>query len=191
MKRKRKPQERDREQASFPDSGFTLMELMVVVGILGIIMSVAVPSISQYRDRHQFSGAVLEVLASLRRARATAVETNRTVIFTFNVASGTYQAFVDNGAGSADLDGDGIPDNAGNNQWDAGEPSILSGALPRGVVFTSAAFGITNDSFFRFSGRGFPLGGNNALAGGSIGLAGNLGATRNVVLIASGHTRIQ
>jgi type IV fimbrial biogenesis protein FimT len=161
-------------------AGFTLIELMIVVAIVAIIMGVAVPAISQYRDHHQFSGAVIEVLSSLRRARMTAVELNRNVVFEVDVANGSYRAFVDDGAG--------IPENAGNASWDTGEQVIGATVLPRGVEFTSATFG--GESFFTFSGRGFPMNGNAAV-GGTIDLAGNLGTTRSVVLILSGHARIQ
>ena len=39
--------------------GFTLIELMIVVAILGILTSVALPAYSQYRDRAAFSEALL------------------------------------------------------------------------------------------------------------------------------------
>jgi type IV fimbrial biogenesis protein FimT len=162
------------------NSGFTLIELMIVLAIIAIIMGVAVPAISQYRDHHQFSGAVIDVLSSLRRARMTAVELNRNVVFEVDVAAGSYRAFVDDGAGT--------PENAGNASWDNGEQVIGATVLPRGVEFTSATFG--GDNFITFSGRGFPMNGNAAV-GGMINLAGNLGTTRSVVLILSGHARIQ
>jgi type IV fimbrial biogenesis protein FimT len=171
---------RPRQNAKTANAGFTLIELMIGVAIVAIIMGVAVPAISQYRDHHQFSGAVIDVLSSLRRARMTAVELNRNVVFEVDVAAGSYRAFVDDGAG--------IPENAGNGNWDSGEQVIGSTVLPQGVEFTSATFG--GDTFVTFSGRGFPMNGNAAV-GGTIDLAGNLGTTRSVVLILSGHARIQ
>ncbi len=176
----RRPGQESKEKR-LTDSGFTLIELMIVLVVMAIVIGVAVPAISQYRDHHQFSGAVIDVLSSLRRARMTAVELNRNVIFEVDVAAGRYQAFVDDGAG--------IPGNAGNSSLDAGEQLIVSAVLPRGVEVTSADFG--GDNFIRFSGRGFPLDGDNEAVGGTIDLVGNLGTTRSVVLILSGHARIQ
>jgi type IV fimbrial biogenesis protein FimT len=182
METKRQIKVRDRKKSRCVDSGFTLIELMVVVALFAVLTSIAVPSVSQYMERHRFSGAVLDVLASLRRARGVAIELNRNVVFSVDVASGTYQAFVDDGAG--------VPANASNNQWDAGERLIFSETLPNGVVFESANFGASSD-FFNFSGRGFPVDNNNGLVNGAIELTGNRGTTRRIALIASGHTQIQ
>lgn len=56
--------------------GFTLIELMIVVAILGILTSVALPAYSQYRNRAAFSEAVLAV-SMYQNFIVIAAESNR------------------------------------------------------------------------------------------------------------------
>jgi prepilin-type N-terminal cleavage/methylation domain-containing protein len=157
--------------------GFTLMELMIALTVVAILLAVAVPAISQYRDRHQFSGAMLDVLASLRRARASAVELNRDVVFVIDTTARTYRAFVD--------DGSGDEANAFNLQLDDGERVLFTETLPRGVTFESPA------PLICFNARGFPVNAENEPTGGTIRLNGNLGSTRSITLLISGHSSIE
>lgn len=59
--------------------GFTLVELMVAVAVVGILATVAVPSMVGFVNTSRLAGASEELTASLQLAKSEAVRRNRTV----------------------------------------------------------------------------------------------------------------
>jgi general secretion pathway protein H len=72
--------------------GFTLLELLVVLGILAIATILAIPLGSQRHSISSLRGAALELAATLRATRAAAIRSNAEKTFTFDVAARQYWA---------------------------------------------------------------------------------------------------
>lgn len=71
--------------------GFTIIEVMVVIGILGIIAGITIPAFRDYIPRMRLRGARDEVLATLRLSRTKALSERQTYQVIFEKATNTYR----------------------------------------------------------------------------------------------------
>jgi len=70
-------------------AGFTVLEMVIVVAVLGILASVAVPNFMGWTPRYKLKSAVMEVAASLQYARMRAIKEDQNCTVTFDTAAGT------------------------------------------------------------------------------------------------------
>lgn len=63
--------------------GFSLVEIMVTLSIMGIVLAIAVPGFRSSMTRAQFDRATTELQSDLRLAVSTAKSTGRAVLFDF------------------------------------------------------------------------------------------------------------
>ena len=69
--------ERVRTQAMLTSSrGFTLIELMIAVGLTGLLLSLAVPALDQFTTSARSTSTVNDFVSSMHVARSTAITTN-------------------------------------------------------------------------------------------------------------------
>ncbi|WP_323847401.1 GspH/FimT family pseudopilin [Microbulbifer magnicolonia] len=104
--------------------GFTLVELMFTIAILGVIASIAIPALNDFVARHRDKAAARQLLGSLNYARSMAVSRQQIVIVC-GTSDGTSCSVSDQWTGGglifADTDRDG--------ELDPGE-TLLQRILP-------------------------------------------------------------
>ncbi|HEB72712.1 MAG TPA: prepilin-type N-terminal cleavage/methylation domain-containing protein [Nitrospirae bacterium] len=79
--------------------GFTMIELMVVIGILGILIAAAVSSLAGNLPKMRLKGAANDVVQKFQKARGVSVKRNLPVIVTLananNTSASSITIFVD------------------------------------------------------------------------------------------------
>jgi type IV fimbrial biogenesis protein FimT len=58
------------------EDGFTLIELMIAVGLTALMLSMAIPALDQFTTSARQTGAINDFVSSLHVARSTAITTN-------------------------------------------------------------------------------------------------------------------
>ena len=107
------------------ESGFSLIEIVVVIAIVAIVSAIAIPNMIGWRGERQLRGAANNLLGDFQLARMQAIREAENVSVRFTVGGGTYSIFVD-------------PNKNGNQ--DAGERTIRDVTLPTGVTIQAASF---------------------------------------------------
>jgi prepilin-type N-terminal cleavage/methylation domain-containing protein len=158
--------------------GFTLLELVIVVGIMAVVTALAAPNAYRWMSKRRLVSAVDELYVVFQKARVRAVRENTDVVIRFDSAKDECEAFVDNGAGGG---------TAQNRVRDGGEARVEMVALPEGVNMYAHTFG-AGQPWCGFDNRGVTINANNL--GGQVHISGGANRYLGIGTNIAGNVRI-
>jgi general secretion pathway protein H len=74
-----------------PSTGFTLIELIVVLAVAGLALAVLLPNLDAGSETIELRAAATEIRAVLRAARSTAIAANRDLLFAIDDSGRGYR----------------------------------------------------------------------------------------------------
>ena len=161
-----------------PDSGFTLVELLVTIAIAALLMVVAVPTFMSFKQNSQLSDAVGNFIAAANAARADAMKRSANTYLVPNSAMGWKSGWMV------------FTDINWNQTYDANiEPVILTHeALDSSINISIPTTSSFSSGYLLFNGSGFPRLKSGGFGGGTLVMSN---ATRSSSIIIDPAGRIR
>jgi type IV fimbrial biogenesis protein FimT len=124
------------------DDGFSFIELLAVLVILGVLTAITVPGFLAFIPNYRLNAAAQEMLGDIQLAKLRAIKQGNVVAVAVDVATDTYSIFVDNGAGA----------NFANGVHDGDEPDVFKTvSMPSTIDITAINF---SENAVHFNSRG-------------------------------------
>jgi len=108
------------------NSGFTLIELIIAIGMISILSAIAIPSAMKWLPNYRLKAAARDLYSNMQKAKVEAVKRNTDVLIIFTSGTyasaggiGSYQVFVD--------------DSPKDSVFNAGEQVLAQVNMPKNV----------------------------------------------------------
>lgn len=129
--------------------GFTLVEMVIAISIMGLMLALATPSVMKFLRHYQSKDAAQVLSSILRQARSRAVHEKNNYVAFFSISGSSVTLLDDDGGGQGNPSNGGFQaTNRGNSRADAGERVYGPFALPEGQVFGLVAGAVDSDGSY-------------------------------------------
>jgi prepilin-type N-terminal cleavage/methylation domain-containing protein len=148
------------------DQGFTLIEVLVVIAILSILLTVAIPGFSRWLPNYRLKGAARDLYSNLQLAKMGAVKERGEWAVVFSAGSNRYQVVSGGADRSYSTTADNVVEKTVNLNDYGSEVAYGAGSATSGILGTSIADVISfqsPDDVVVFNSRGM-INGNGGYA---------------------------